>query len=206
MNVLNRKERELTRLNDKAANLMRLLGVILTLFASAAFIATRVSIENNSVSIDPFINEYTLTSVFFLAGGFLYALLAYHRTEIAKGPGAETLYFGQKHWNSVEAAKRDINSFVPQWVKNNQQGIEQDHTRLFKSKFAILFSLTYLVIGSMAAQLLASLDIILRAVIYVLPLFVTYLVYDDIRRRVEPADEDDSKSDTAADSPPVRDG
>lgn len=190
-NILERRGREVQHLNNKSANLMRLLGVIFTLYSGAIIVAARLSINpDTEMGLTMFINEYSLLSLLLLAAAFLYAVLAYHRTNVARGPSAEYLHENLEREMSVADAKRAINQKVPGWVRNNDDQIELDHTRLFNCKMCIFFSLSYLVIGSVLAQSLSDAAIEYHAGLFALVLAVSYISYDQIRDRA--ADESDT--------------
>lgn len=139
--ILDRQKEQSQDLNEKSVHLIRLLGVILTVYSGAFLVAAKRSPDSNSnVDFDFFINEYVILSVLFLAAGFLYAVLAYQRTEITSGPSTHYLRDGFSDDTTVEDAKRDINRKVPNWVSNNEEEIEKDHTRLFNCKMCIFLA------------------------------------------------------------------
>ncbi|EFW89826.1 hypothetical protein ZOD2009_21627 [Haladaptatus paucihalophilus DX253] len=185
MNILGRRKRESQQQNEKAANLIRLLGVIFTLYSGAILVVARISAKpsNSGLKLGLFVNEYTVLCLAFLAAAFLYAVLAYHRTSIASGPSAEYLRNEISEETSVEDAKREINKKVPGWVRNNDNEIELDHTRLFNCKMCIFFSLLYFVVGSVLASEISTLDTMDHLLMGGVMVAITYVVYDHVRDR-----------------------
>lgn len=182
--ILDRQKEQSQDLNEKSAQLIRLLGIILSVYSGAFLVAARRSLEPSSgVDFGFFINEYVVLSILFLAAGFLYAVLAYHRTEIASGPSASYLRDELADDTTVEKAKADINGKVPNWVSNNQAEIEKDHTRLFNCKMCIFFSLGYLLVGTAFVGPIDNFGLVERIGGLIPSVFTTYLLYDFVRGR-----------------------
>ncbi|WP_135823516.1 hypothetical protein [Halorussus ruber] len=183
--VLDRQKEQSRGLNEKSAHLIRLLGVILSVYSGAFLVAAKRSLSpSTNVEFGFFINEYVVLSVLFLAAGFLYAVLAYHRTEIASGPSVQYLEDEFSDETTITDAKRDINQKVPNWVSNNETEIEKDHTRLFNCKMCIFFSLGYLLVGTAFVGPIARFDLPTRFGCPLVVLLATYLLYDFVRGRV----------------------
>jgi hypothetical protein len=189
--ILRRKSDAVRRLNKKSANLLRLLGVLFSLFSGASLLAARLTTDSdNGITLSLILNEYIVLSLVWLAGGFLFAVLAYHRTEVARGPSATYLRDETEDFDTVESIMADINSEVPGWVTKNETEIQRDNTRLFNCKMSIFFSLCYVVIGGLFAARRPSPTTETRIALFLLVGTATYLVYDQIRDRAtaEPGD------------------
>jgi hypothetical protein len=182
--ILSRQKEQSQDLNEKSAHLIRLLGVILSVYSGAFLLAAKRSLDpTTSVDFGFFINEYVVLSILFLAAGFLYAVLAYHKTEIASGASARYLESEFSEDTTVADAKRDINGKVPNWVSNNETEIEKDHTRLFNCKMCIFFSLGYLLVGTAFVGPIDNFDLPLHVGGLVLTGLATYVLYDFVRGR-----------------------
>lgn len=182
--VLDRQKEQSRDLNEKSAHLIRLLGVILSVYSGAFLVAAKRTLSpSGNVEFAFFINEYVVLSVLFLAAGFLYAVLAYHKTEIASGASARYLSDEFSDDTSVVDAKRNINEKVPNWVSNNETEIEKDHTRLFNCKMCIFFSLGYLLTGTAFVGPIDNFGVLSRVGGLVLALLVSYVLYDFVRGR-----------------------
>lgn len=182
--ILNRQKEQSQDLNEKSAQLIRLLGVILSVYSGAFLVAARRSLDPESnVGFGFFINEFVVLSILFLGAGFLYAVLAYHKTEIASGASAQYLETEFSDDTTVEDAKRDINQKVLDWVSNNETEIEKDHTRLFNCKMCIFFSLGYLLVGTAFVGPIAGFSLVGHVGSLAVVALITYLLYDFIRGR-----------------------
>lgn len=182
--VLGRQKEQSQDLNEKSAHLIRLLGVILSVYSAAFLVAARRSLDpSTDVEFGFFVNEYVVSSLLFLAAGFLFAVLAYHKTEIASGASARYLEAEISSDTTVEEVKRDINGKVPGWVSSNETEIEKDHTRLFNCKMCIFFSLVYLLVGTAFVGPIANFDPASRLGSLTVTLLATYVLYDSVRGR-----------------------
>ena len=181
--ILESRVEEVNALNSKAANLIRLLGGIFTLYSGAVLLGFRLNINPDAeLTVRVFLNEYTVASLLFLASAFLFAVLAYHRTTISKGPSARFLHNKLNEDDAtVESVQREISDKVTGWVKNNDDEIERDHTRLFNCTMCIFFSLTFLIGGTFFAQELADFNFAVRGLLLAVIGVGTYVVYDVIR-------------------------
>lgn len=187
-NILDRQKEQSKDLNEKSAHLIRLLGVILSVYSGAFLVAARLTLgSSTNVSFNLFINEYVVFSIGFLAAGFLYAVLAYHKTEVASGASARYLRNEFSEETTVEEAMRDINEKVPNWVSNNETEIEKDHTRLFNCKMCIFFSLGYLLVGTAFVGPISSFDVSIRLFGVLAVVATTYVLYDFVRGRASEA-------------------
>lgn len=182
--ILSRQKEQSQDLNEKSAHLIRLLGVILGVYSGAFLVAAKRSLNpDSSVNFAFFVNEYIVCSILFLAAGFLYAVLAYHKTEIASGASAQYLKNEFSDGASVADAKQNINKKVPNWVSNNETEIEKDHTRLFNCKMYIFFSLSYLLLGTALVGPINNFSLLSHVGGLVLALLVSYVLYDFVRGR-----------------------
>ncbi|WP_276299610.1 hypothetical protein [Halorussus lipolyticus] len=155
----------------------------MSVYSGAFLVVAKQSLSpTSSVDFGFFINEYVVSSILFLAAGFLYAVLAYHKTEIASGPSARYLR-DELDAEDTEEAKRVVNRKVPNWVSNNETEIEKDHTRLFNCKMCIFFSLGYLLVGTAFVGPIANLGLLGHVGGLVGTSLATYVVYDFVRGR-----------------------
>lgn len=186
--ILDRQKEQSKDLNEKSAHLIRLLGVILSVYSGAFLVAARLTFDSSTdVNFDFFINEYVVLSIVFLAAGFLYAVLAYHKTGVASGASAQYLKSEFSDETTVEEAMRDINRNVPNWVSNNEAEIEKDHTRLFNCKMCIFFSLSYLLVGTAFVGPISNFETSVRVFGTLAVVAVTYVLYDFVRGRASEA-------------------
>lgn len=183
--ILQSRVKEVKSLNSKAANLMRLLGVVFTFYSAAILLAVRLSVNPDSdLTFEIYLNEYTGMSILFLAAAFLYALLAYHRTTISKGPSAVYLHNQLSDDSAtVKSVQTEISEKMTGWVKNNDNEIKRDHTRLFNCTMCIFFSLTYIAGGTLVAEDITEWGVSNHLSAATLVAVATYLIYDHIRYR-----------------------
>lgn len=166
-------------LNKKAANLMQLLSVVLGLYAGSLTLAVEVIVApETEIGYSDFVTEYLAGSGMFLAVGFIYAILAYHETDIKTAPEPDRLV-EMIEKSTVLEAQYEFNQKFPTWISDNREELRADHTRLFNCKMCIFFSLVYFVLG--AILLMVEPDVGARAIIGLVILFATYQVYGTIR-------------------------